>query len=45
MLYDVYWLPDGCCLWDQNITIPVSEQKNTLNNQTKEKTERTTVEQ
>jgi hypothetical protein len=36
LLYDVYWLPDGCCLGDWNTwnTIPVSEQENTLNNQT-----------
>jgi hypothetical protein len=33
-MYDIYWLPDGCCLVDRNTwnTIPVSEQKNTLNN-------------
>jgi hypothetical protein len=38
LLYYVYWLPDGCCIWsrDQNTwkTIPESEQKNALNNRT-----------
>ncbi len=33
LMYDVYWLPDGCCIWGrhQNTwnTIPVSEQKTT----------------